>query len=290
MKRLLFLLLLQVSAYVCFADEYKDPATNVIYTYDPAGNRAEVKAGFEHDESYYGFPYDSGSPDAKDEIIILDKITINGKEYIVDKISFCALANLRNVTSVVIPSSVKSIEYGAFLHCISLSNVVLSQGLNSIGTLAFSGCSNLKQLSLPEGLKSIGSAALSFCGMSDITIPSSVESLGDMQAFYSPALKTITSLIRDPFEVFENANPNLSDVTLRVPIGTKSKYEATLGWRIFQTIEEFLPTSITHLTPRQTPNYFDLQGRRVGNGKLMMYNGQLKSGIYIIGGKKVLVK
>ena len=86
---------------------------------------------------------------------------------------------------------------------------------------------------------------MSFCGMSDITIPSSVESIADMQAFYSPALKTITSLIKDPFEVYENFNPKLRDVTLRVPVGTKSQYEATTGWRIIKNIEEIDINEIT---------------------------------------------
>ena len=232
-----------IVALPAVANEYKDPATNVIYTYYPASNKAEVKKGYEHFvENWYGPLFEPGSPDAKDEIIILDKITINGKEYIVDKIGYCAFSYNKNITSVIIPSSVKSIEYGAFLGCSSLSNVVFSRGLNSIGWLAFNNCSNLKQISLPEGLKSIGGGAFSFCGMSDITIPSCVEEIGNMQAFYSPALKTITSLIKDPFEVDENFNSKLRDVTLRVPVGTKTKYEATTGWRIFQTIEEFLYT------------------------------------------------
>ena len=281
MKKILYLLLMQASFITCFADEYKDPATNVIYTYDPAGNRAEVKEGYEHDEDWYGNLYEPGSPDAKDEIIILDKITINGKDYIVDKIGYCAFSYKNNIISVIIPSSVRSIEYGAFMHCTSLSNVVLSQGLNSIGWLAFNNCSNLKQISLPASLKSIGGGAFSFCGMSDITIPSCVEEIGDMQAFYSPALKTITSLIKEPFEVYESFNSKLRDVTLRVPAGTKSKYETTTGWRIFNTIEEFLPTGITTPTTHQESCIFDLQGRKVANPR---------KGIYIKDGQKVLVK
>ncbi|MBO7067515.1 MAG: Omp28-related outer membrane protein [Bacteroidaceae bacterium] len=35
---------------------------------------------------------------------------------------------------------------------------------------------------------------------------------------------------------------------------------------------------------------YDLNGRRVGNGQLKMDNGQLKPGIYIVNGKKVMVK
>ena len=283
MKKIIYFLLLQASVIVCFADEYKDPATNVIYTYDPAGNRAEVKEGILNDEDCGCTEIgEAGSPDAKDDIIILDKIIINGKEYIVDKISSYAFIAMRNIKSVVIPSSVKSIEYGAFMHCTSLSNVVLSQGLDSIENLAFADCTNLKELSLPEGLKSIGGGALSFCGMSDITIPSSVEEIGDMQAFYSPALKTITSLIKDPFEVYEYFNSNLRNVTLRVPVGTKSKYEITSGWRIFKTIEEFLPTDISSPATNQESTLFDLQGRKL--------QGKPTRGIYIKDGQKILIK
>ncbi len=282
MKKILYFLLLQASVIVCFADEYKDPATNVIYTYDPASNRAEVKKGYEHDEDWYGYLYEPGSPDAKDEIIILDKITINGKEYIVDKIGYCAFSYKNNITSVIIPSSVKIIGFGAFLGCTSLSSIVLSEGLDSIENLAFADCTNLKELSLPEGLKSIGGGALSFCGMSDITIPSSVEEIGNMQAFYSPALKTITSLIKDPFEVYENFNSNLRNVTLRVPVGTKSKYEITSGWRIFKTIEEFLPTDISSPATNQESTLFDLQGRKL--------QGKPTRGIYIENGQKILAK
>lgn len=273
---------MQASVIACLADEYKDPATNVIYTYDPASNRAEVKKGYEHDEDWYGYLYEPGSPDAKDEIIILDKITINGKEYIVDKIGYCAFSYKNNITSVIIPSSVKIIGFGAFLGCTSLSSIVLSEGLDSIENLAFADCTNLKELSLPEGLKSIGGGALSFCGMSDITIPSSVEEIGDMQAFYSPALKTITSLIKDPFEVYEYFNSNLRNVTLRVPTGTKSNYEVTPGWRIFKTIEEILPTDISSPATHQESTLFNLQGRKL--------QGKPSRGIYIENGKIILIK
>ena len=281
MKRALFLLLLQVSAVACFADEYKDPATNVIYTYDPAGNRAEVKEGIDWidtDNDTQGFPI-PGSPDVKAEIVILDRFVVKDKEYIVDKIGMCAFAGTQ-ITSVVIPSSIKSIDDKAFMKCVSLSNVVLLQGLSSIESSAFSGCSNLKQIFLPEGLKSIGAGALDWCGLSEITIPSSVEFLG-MGTFTSDALRTITSLIKEPFEVYDICNKTQqSRVTLRVPTGTKPKYESTLGWNQFSTIEEFLPTGIRPLTPRQTLTYYDLDGRALPN--------KPARGINIVGGKKVL--
>ena len=78
---------MSVMVLTAFADEYTDPQTNVIYTYNPASNRAEVKSGtwlmFDNGEASLPTP---GSPDAKAEIVILDKFIVSGKEYTVNKI------------------------------------------------------------------------------------------------------------------------------------------------------------------------------------------------------------
>ena len=52
-------------------------------------------------------------------------------------------------------------------------------------------------------------------------------------------------------------------------------------------------TSIGRPTPDPSRNggeVYDLSGRRVGNGKLKIDNGKLKPGLYIFGGKKVLMR
>ena len=160
MKRILLLLLLQVSAIACFADEYKDPATNVIYTYDPAGDRAEVKQGgvyYDYSGELYPISY-PGSPDAKAEIVILDRFIADGKEYIVDRIGNYAFTEMNNVASVVIPSSVNSIGKEAFCGCVSLSTVELAEGLKSIEESAFVDCA-FTTVSLPETLEEIGACA-----------------------------------------------------------------------------------------------------------------------------------
>lgn len=72
MKKRLLLMILQMSVIACFADEYKDPETNVIYTYDPRGNQAEVKAGKEVCDDTYGevfIYYTPGSPGAQLKVI-----------------------------------------------------------------------------------------------------------------------------------------------------------------------------------------------------------------------------
>ena len=282
MKRILLLLLLQVSAIVCFADEYKDPATNVIYTYDPAGNTAEVKMGYwDMFDDGSNDPPSPGSPDAKEEIVILNRFSVDGKEYVVDKISDYALCCLK-IKSVVIPSSVKSIGWYAFYGCHELSNLVLSEGIKSIGMLAFSNCHSMTSFSLPEGLEEIGFEAFA-CNpaQESISIPSTVTKIEPLVFFCCDALTEVTSMIENPFKV-ENLcgySPQVQ-TTLRVPYGTKSKYEETPGWNQFYRIEEIQPTGIISPAGKtEDGGIYDLSGRKMANGKL-------PCGIYIEGGKK----
>jgi hypothetical protein len=52
--------------------------------------------------------------------------------------------------SVVLPSTVKRLEEGAFSGCDYLTSITLNEGLVSIGDLAFEGCSNLTEIVIPS--------------------------------------------------------------------------------------------------------------------------------------------
>ncbi|MBO7067758.1 MAG: leucine-rich repeat domain-containing protein [Bacteroidaceae bacterium] len=64
-----------------------------------------------------------------------------------------------------------------------------------------------------------------------------------------------------------------------------------LIWKEYPGKEEF-PDGILSMDNGKLTmdNYYDLNGRRFNNGQLKMDNGQLKPGIYIVNGKKVMVK
>ncbi len=79
---------------------------------------------------------------------------------------------------IELPQGVKTIEDSAFYDCYSLKQIGLSENLETIGEFAFANCSNLKRIELPEGLKSIEHRAFYCTGLQEITIPSTVESLG----------------------------------------------------------------------------------------------------------------
>ena len=89
---------------------------------------------------------------------------------------------------VQLPSTVTRICDNAFRYCNKLNEINLPNGLISIGNNAFDSCGELKTIDLPEGLVSIGDCAFEDAGCESLTIPESVETVGDF-AFYLGDLK-----------------------------------------------------------------------------------------------------
>lgn len=126
------------------------------------------------------------------------------------------LASFPKLTSVVIPDSVTSIGYAAFLGCSSLPKLTIPNGVTSIGVdvfrgctalssvtvpssvkaigeEAFIGCTALKSVTIPDGIKSIESDTFNGClGLTELTIPSSVTSIGNGAFRNCENLKTVT--------------------------------------------------------------------------------------------------
>ena len=85
-----------------------------------------------------------------------------------------------DITSIVIPNSVKAIGYGAFMSCVNLKSVRLPNQLIAIEEFAFYGCENLTSIEIPEGVTSIGQYTFACCKqLKDAVIPSSVEHFGE---------------------------------------------------------------------------------------------------------------
>ena len=149
MKKKTFLLsIMLIVALTAASDEYIDPQTNVVYTYEVGQGTASVKAGYEEavapDYGYEGEVfYYPGSPDATGDVVILDKFTIGTTEYVVTSIDECAFWYNNKIKSVIIPNNVTDIGGGAFAHCNGLTSVTIGNGISSIGIGAFNFCSRL---------------------------------------------------------------------------------------------------------------------------------------------------
>lgn len=74
-----------------------------------------------------------------------------------------AFREVKNLTSVNIPGSVRTIGNRAFFGCKSLQSVSLSEGLYSIGAQAFQGCSALTELNIPASVGELGDDMVSGC-------------------------------------------------------------------------------------------------------------------------------
>jgi hypothetical protein len=95
-----------------------------------------------------------------------------------DMFAYCT-----NLTSVTIPSSLTTIEGGAFGGC-GFTTIAIPDTVTDIEDVAFSGCSSLTNLTLPNSLTNLGQDAFLNCGgLSDLVIPGSGSGFGDFAFF-----------------------------------------------------------------------------------------------------------
>ena len=116
----------------------------------------------------------------------------------VKKIAASAFTWNETIVSVMIPSSVKSIEnwgepIGAFACCTNLQSVNLPNTITSLPQGVFSDCTSLNSITIPNSVKKIGKWSFAACtGLTSVTIPESVEKIGEWTFTDCTNLKSIT--------------------------------------------------------------------------------------------------
>lgn len=96
------------------------------------------------------------------------------------------------VTYEDIVYDVTSIGNGAFIGCQNITSVHIPNSVTSIGGNAFYECANLISVDIPESVTEIGSGSFNGTGITEITIPKSVKSIGKFA--FGPNIKSITML------------------------------------------------------------------------------------------------
>ena len=71
---------------------------------------------------------------------------------------------------ICLPSSIKTIEDGAFQGIENLSEIVMNNGLESIGRDAFDNCSSLKSIKIPASVRNIHSYAFHYSSIENINV------------------------------------------------------------------------------------------------------------------------
>ena len=96
------------------------------------------------------------------------------------EISDYAFADMRSVTTIVLPESSAKIGKKAFIGCVSLTSITLPDNLTSIGERAFENCASLENIDVPASLKAIGEGAFYTCEkLNAIELPSQIYSIPD---------------------------------------------------------------------------------------------------------------
>lgn len=97
-----------------------------------------------------------GKTKYKDDIIIPDYITYNGKQLKVTNIGTGAFYDCKQLTNIVIPNTVQEIGCKAFYHCKKLEHVNIPSNVVKIQDKAFYKCKKLHEITIPASVTRIG--------------------------------------------------------------------------------------------------------------------------------------
>ena len=201
-----------------------------------------------------------------------------------------------------------------------ITSVTLPRTLISIWENVFQSCSRLTEIELPWRVSYVGLRAFYKCpALRKVTFSASMSTI-DMFAFAeSPEIETIYMPCKEPpkagddaflttiettddgYDIYKGGKV-YRQATLYVPYGSRIKYFTAPCWKNFWNIVETAFDAIDdiQLASPAVSAICDLQGRKINsqffvrpNGKLSSertLNSQLKKGVYVINGHKVVIK
>ena len=172
----------------------------------------------------------------------------------VTAISSSCFRECSSLESVTIPEGVMTIEDGAFQSC-NLNALALPESLEAIGSSAFNGNQSLKSVNIPAKVKTIEESAFYNCGLTDLviqegvqtidnyafnsnslqnlTLPSTITSIGNNAFLFNSNLQSITCNAATPPTLGDNAFSSGIMPSIKVPLASIAAYKKAYGWKDF---------------------------------------------------------
>ena len=183
-----------------------------------------------------------------------------------------------------------------FLGCTSLKEVTLPVDLLKVGDVVFSECTSLERVILPESLEEIGNYAFQVCSsLTNIKLPKNLKEIGIGAFGGCTSLDAITSLANNPPICGERCfwDVPVTTTTLNVPMGSIELYKSTDPWSAFFKIIGLNDIdSVEEIESEKNDSYnvYNFNGLNFLNTVSKEDLDKLPAGLYIINGKKLMIK
>lgn len=147
---------------------------------------------------------------------------------------------------------------------------MIGDGITKIGSSTFEQCKNLKKVVIGKACKEVGGSLFEGCS----------------------SMQELICLAENPPLVYDYL-ADIYTATLKVPIDAVSAYKSTEGWKNFYKIEGIDASNINSIRKKEVrTNIYSINGCLLHKNILLdnIDNYHLNKGIYIVDGKKIIVK
>ena len=239
----------------------------------------------------YDYSYDNRAPWDNYNKRIIKRIIIGDG---ITTIGSSAFRNCFALNSVTIPNSVRTIGEAAFEYCSALTSVTIPNSVTIIEWSTFKDCSALTSVTIPNSVTEIGGDAFSKCtNLQKVNIGNSVKTIGIAAFNNCTSITQISSeaVVPPTCESGVFTDINKSKCKLIVPKNSLDAYKQADQWKDFLLIEGST-TGITNTVYNKAglADVYTIDGtKRLSKASTDEINA-LPKGVYIVNGKKIIIK